>query len=129
MKLEVLNKAEKREGLLIKKSVYTATTRIEMTDEEFEALESMAKSKEWKLYPVGTYPFTATQNIDAYLETIYAWSKKQRGVINHGLRTATPEHRNMVIEERKEVALTVKAVINARLDALQGSDDDETIEL
>ena len=129
MKFEVFNKREEREGMLRKKTVYCARTRIELTDEEFEALASMAKSKEWKLYPLGEYPLTTTQSIDAYLETFYSWTKKQKGVLEHGIRASTPEHRNLMISERKEIAITVKNVIAARLDAMQSTDDDESEEL
>lgn len=129
MKFEVLDKCEEREGLIIKKPVYLATTRIELTDEEFEALAAMATSKEWKLYPVGDWPYTDTTSRDIYLGVFYDWCKKEQGVIAHGVRAATPEHRDMMISDRKEVALTVKNVITARLNALQSSDEDESVEL
>ena len=129
MKFEVLDKREEREGMIFKKSVYLAQTRIELSDEEFEALKSMAKTKEWKLYPVGDYPFTSSHSTAVNLDVFYSWAKKGGGVFKHGIRTATPEHRNLMIEERKDVAITVKDVIAARLDALESSDDDESIEL
>lgn len=129
MKFEVFNKREEREGLVFKKPVYCATTRIELTDEEFEALASMAKSKEWKMYPVGNYPVNETRSVEMRLEVFYAWCKKEQGVLEMGVRTNTPEHRKLMIEEVKEVASTVKNVLTARLDAMQGSDDDESVEL
>ena len=124
MKFEVTDKHEKSEGLVFKKTIYYCNIRVELSDEEFEALESMAKDKNWKNYLVGNYMLDPTRDIEMRLETFYNWVKKEKGVWNSSGRSDSPEMRQLKIANVKEIAGTVKDILDTRLSALAQSDED-----
>lgn len=128
MQFEVTDKKETREGLLIKKPVYLAHVAIRLNDEEFEALSSMAKSKEWKMYPLGEIALGDKHRRNVSMEMFFSWAKKSHA-FEIGVRTPLPEDREMQISDLKEVASNLKQVLEARLTALNASDEDETIEI
>lgn len=128
MQFEVTDKREEREGLLIKKPVYLAHIAIRLNDEEFDALSSMAKSKEWKMYPLGEIAWGDGHRRDVSMDMFYGWAKKTHA-FEHRIRTNLPENRELQISELKDVASTLKQVLAARLSALSASDEDETIEI
>lgn len=128
MRFEVTDKREERTGLVFKKPVYLARTEIHLTDDEFDALKSMATSKEWKLYPLGEMTITDNHRREVPMEMFYSWAKRTK-TFSKNIRTSLPEGREMQITEAKEVASTLKQVLEARLSALQTTDDDIAIEI
>ena len=128
MQFEVIDKREERSGLIIKKPVYLACTRIHLTDEEYDALQSMAGSKEWKMYPLGEMQITDKIRREVSMEMFYGWAKKTK-TFEKGIRTALPEGRELQISEVQDIASTLKQVLEARLTALNASDEDVTIEI
>lgn len=128
MRFEVTDKREERSGMIIKKPVYLAQAAIHLTDEEFDALKSMASAKEWKMYPLGEIAITDNHRREVSMEMFFGWAKKTK-VFDKGIRTALPEERELQISEMKELASTLKQVLEARLSALQTSDEDVAIEI
>lgn len=128
MRFEVTGKREERSGFIIKKPVYIARAEIHLTDDEFDALKSMASSKQWKLYPLGEINLTDKHRTEVSMDMFYTWAKKTK-VFSKGIRTSLPEERELQITEVKELASTAKQVIEARLTALNSSDEDVAIEI
>lgn len=128
MQFEVTDKREEREGLLIKKPVYLARAAVRLTDEEFEALESMAKSKEWAMYPLGEVAIGNRHRRNVSMEMFHNWARKTHS-FELNIRSPLPDDREMQISELKDVASNLKQVLEARLTALNASDEDETIEI
>ena len=128
MRFEVTNKKEERSGFIIKKPIYLARASIQLNDEEFEALEAMAKTKDWKMYPLGEVPIGDKHRREVTMEMFYSWAKKTKS-FDLNIRTPLPEAREMSISEVKEVASTLKQVLEARLSALSTSDEDIAVEI
>lgn len=128
MQFEVTDKQEKREGLILKKSIYTARANIHLNDEEFEALQSMGKDKQWAEYPLGEVMITEKHRRPFTMSMAQSWSKKTKS-ISMGIRTPLPEDRELQISQVREVASNLKQVIEARLSALNTSDEDVMEEL
>ena len=128
MRFEVTDKREEREGLIIKKPVYLARTRIHLTDTEYDALKSMVGSKEWKLYPLGEIQLTDKIRREVSMEMFFSWAKKTK-TFEKAIRTPLPEDRELQISEVKDMASTLKQVLEARLTALEASDEDVEIEI
>lgn len=123
MQFEVTDKREEREGFILKKPVYLARARIHFNDDEFAALQSMAKSKEWQEYPLGEVQITAKHRTQVTMNMVFSWAKKTR-IFDKGIRTNLPEDREVQIVEVREVATNLKQVLDARLSALNASDED-----
>jgi hypothetical protein len=123
MQFEVTNKHEQREGLIMKKTVYLGRANIHLNDEEFEALQSMAKSKEWAEYPLGDIQVTPKIRQTVTMSMCLAWAKKTKS-FEKGIRTHLPEDRELQIAEVREVATNLKQVLEARVSALNASDED-----
>lgn len=128
MRFEVTDKREERSGMIIKKPVYLARISIHLTDEEFDALKSMAGAKEWKMYPLGEIAIGEKHRREVSMDMFYTWAKKTK-TFETSVRTTLPEERELQISEVKEVASTLKQVLEARLSALQTSDEDVAIEI
>lgn len=128
MRFEVTNKKEERSGFIIKKPIYLARASIQLNDEEFEALEAMTKTKDWKMYPLGEVPIGDKHRREVTMEMFYSWAKKTKS-FDLNIRTPLPEAREMSISEVKEVASTLKQVLEARLSALSTSDEDIAVEI
>ncbi len=128
MRFEVTDKREERRGLVFKKPYYLARATIHLTDEEFEALNSMATSKEWKMYPLGDVPLGDKHRREVTMEMFFSWAKKT-GTFEIGIGSALPEERELGITEVKGVATTLKQVLEARLSALSTSDEDVAVEI
>ena len=123
MQFEVTNKQEKREGLILKKTAYVADANIHLTDEEFDVLQSMAKSKEWVEYELGVIQVTPKHRRPVTMGMCLAWAKKTKS-FEKGIFTYLPEERELQIAEVREVATNLKQVLEARLSALSASDED-----
>lgn len=128
MQFEVTNKHEERTGLIVKKPIYLARVSIHLTDDEFDALQSMAKTPDWKLYPLGEITVGQKFRQEVTMEMFYSWAKKTKTFANN-VRTTLPEDRELQIVEMQELASTLKQVLEARLSALQATDDDIAIEI
>lgn len=128
MKLEVTGKREEKTGFVFKKPIYLARAEIHLTDEEFEALKSMVTSKQWKMYPLGEMTLTDKIRREVSMDMLYTWAKKTK-TFSKGIRTPLPEEREMQIVEVREIASTLKQVLEARLSAMNSSDDDVAIEI
>lgn len=128
MQFEVTDKREEREGLIFKKPVYLARANIHLNDEEFEALQSMAKAKEWREYPLGEIQVTPKIRQTVTMSMCLAWAKKTK-TFSKGIRTQLPEERELQASEVREVAGNLKQVLEARLSALNASDEDVLEEL
>lgn len=129
MKFEVNDKREQKEGLVFKKSVYYANIRVELNDEEFETLTAMANEKDWKEYPIGTMELNDKHSLDMTMSTFYGYVKRDQGVWETSGRANSPELREYKINQIKEIATTVKAVLETRMSALAQSDEDVSVEL
>lgn len=123
MQFEVTNKHEDREGLIFKKPVYLAQANIHLNDEEFEALQSMAKTKEWGEYPLGEIQVTPKHRQTVTMSMCLAWAKKTK-TFSKNIRTPLPEDRELQVSEVREVAGNLKQVLEARLSAMNTSDED-----
>jgi len=123
MQFEVTDKCEEREGIIFKKPVYLARANIHLNDEEFDALQSMAKSKEWREYPIGEIQVTPKIRQTVTMSMCLAWAKKTK-TFSKGIRTQLPEERELQVSEVREVAGNLKQVLQARLSALSASDED-----
>ena len=123
MQFEVTDKREEREGIIFKKPVYLARANIHLNDEEFDALQSMAKSKEWREYPIGEIQVTPKIRQTVTMSMCLAWAKKTK-TFSKGIRTQLPEERELQVSEVREVAGNLKQVLQARLSALSASDED-----
>lgn len=128
MKFEVVGKREERTGMIIKKPVYLAECLIHLTDEEFDALKDMAPTKQWKMYPLGEITIGDRHRTEVSMEMFYSWAKKTK-VFSYKIRTALPEERELQISEVMELASTAKQVLQARISALNTSDEDMAIEI
>lgn len=128
MQFEVTNKQEKREGLIFKKTAYVADANIHLTDAEFDALQSMAKSKEWVEYELGEIQITPKHRRPVTMGMCFGWVKKTKS-FNKGIYTHLPEERELQIAEIREIATNLKQVLEARLSALSASDEDVLEEL
>ncbi|WP_420860326.1 hypothetical protein [Algirhabdus cladophorae] len=128
MRFEVTGKSEERVGFIFKKPIYCARTEIHLTDDEFEALKSMASTKQWRMYPLGEISIGEKIRREFPMEMAYSWAKKTKSISNN-VRTALPEERELQISEMKELASNLKQVLEARLSSLEASDDDVAIEL
>lgn len=128
MRFEVTDKREERQGLIIKKPFYLARTSIILTDEEYDALASMVKSKDWKMYPLGEIQLTDKIRREVSMEMFFSWAKKTKS-FDKSIRTPLPEARELEITELKDLASTLKQVLEARLSALNTSDEDVAVEI
>ncbi|MEJ8563290.1 hypothetical protein QTO30_20105 [Yoonia sp. GPGPB17] len=128
MRFEVTEKREERVGFIFKKPSYAARTDIHLTDDEYDALQSMAVTKQWMHYPLGEISMTVKHRKEFTMEMASAWSKKTKS-IKKNIRTELPEERELQISEMKDLATNLKQVLEARLSSLQSSDDDVAIEL
>lgn len=123
MQFEVTNKVEKREGLIMKKPVYYARAKIHLDDEEHDILQNMGKDKQWSEYPLGEVMITEKHRRPFTMGMAQSWAKKTK-TIELGIRTGLPEDREIQISEVREVATNLKQVIEARMSALNASDED-----
>ena len=123
MQFEVINKREEREGFIIKKAVYLARANIHLNDEEHEVLQQMGKDKESAEYPLGEWQLTPKHRRPFSMAMAQSWSKKNKS-IGLGIRTKLPEEREMQIREARDIATNLKQVLEARLSALNTSDED-----
>lgn len=123
MQFEVTNKSEKREGFILKKSIYLATANVHLNEEEYEVLQNMGKDKEWAEYPLGEWQITPKHRRPFSMSMAQSWSKKTK-TIRFGIRTGLPEEREMQIREARDIASNLKQVLEARLSALNASDED-----
>ncbi len=83
----------------------------------------MAKTKEWRFYELGKIQLTATISKQVSMEMFFNWAKKTK-CFNKGIRTHLPEDRELQISEVRDVASTLKQVLEARFSALSVSDED-----
>lgn len=123
MQFEVINRREEREGFIFKKPVYLAQTNIHLNDDEFEALQSMAKSKEWSAYPLGERQISPKFRQKFTLVACYGLAAKTK-VAKMNIRASLPEERELQISEARDIATNLKQVLEARLSALNASDED-----
>lgn len=123
MQFEVTDKREEREGIIFKKPVYLVQANIHLDDAEFEALKSMAKGKEWAEYPLGEIQITEKHRRPVTMKMCFQWAEKTKS-FKKGIRTNLPEDRELQIVEVREIATTLKQVLEARLSALNASDED-----
>ncbi len=123
MQFEVTGKREEREGFIIKKPVYLARANIHFNDEEYEVLQKMGKDKEWAEYPLGEWQMTPKHRRPFSMSMAQSWSKKTKS-IEFGIRTGLPEEREMQIREARDIATNLKQVLEARMSALNASDED-----
>lgn len=128
MRFEVTGKREERTGFIFKKPIYLASTEIHLTDDEFQALKSMSKTKQWRMYPLGEVTVNDQIRQEFTMDVAFSRAKKTK-IITKNIRTALPEERERQILEMKDVASNLKQVLEARLASLEASDDDFSIEI
>ncbi len=129
MKFEVTDKREQNEGLVFKKPVYNCNIRVELNDEEFEALQSLTKDKNWRDYSVGELDTGGSRNVNMTINIFYGFVQKSKGVWETSGRSESPEMRELRINNIKEIASKAKEIIEIRLSALNQSDEDIAEEL
>ena len=88
----------------------------------------MASSKQWKLYPLGEIMIGNMPGKEVSMEMFYSWAKKTK-TFSTNIRTPLPEERELQISQVQELASTAKQVLQARISALETSDDDMSIEI
>ena len=128
MRFEVTDKREEKTGFLFKKPIYLARVALHLSEEEFEALKSMASQKDWQMYPLGEMNITKKHRREVTVEMAFSWAKKTR-IFSKAIRTPLPEDRELQIDEFKEIGANLKQVIEARVNALSASDEDVVVEL
>lgn len=128
MRFEVTDKKEDRRGFIFKKPFYLARTSIISTDEEYDALASMAKTKDWKMYPLGEIQINEKIRKEITMEIFFSWAKKTKS-FDKSIGSPLPEARELEISEMRNLASTLKQVLEARLSALSASDEDLAVEI
>ncbi|MBZ0130802.1 MAG: hypothetical protein K8F59_17025 [Rhodobacteraceae bacterium] len=129
MKFEVRNKREQREGLVFKSTVYYCNVRIELTDDELEALAALAKTRDWKDVPIGQIKINETHDSTVTVASFYGTCKKGKGVWERGIRALSPEDSVLQIEAIKDIAKLAKEAISNRQFALNATMEETSEEI